>query len=100
LVYRALSATANNKKWSGREAHPYLGFIKHGEAAARSDDGGFLLGSMTHSEDGVPVILRPRRGAGRHQGASTVPLGSVVELGQHRIDLAVLGDFRASDGLV
>jgi hypothetical protein len=44
-------------KWSGREAHPYVGFDRCGEAVTRSDDSGFLLGSMACSEDGVPVIL-------------------------------------------
>jgi hypothetical protein len=47
--------------------------------AARSHDGGFLLGSTTCSENDIPVILWSRRGAGRHQG-TLVLLALVAEL--------------------
>jgi hypothetical protein len=73
---------ASGENGVAEKLNPYLGFVRHGEAAARSDDCDFLLGLTAHGEDSIPVILRSRRGAGQHQGASTVLLGSEVELGQ------------------
>jgi hypothetical protein len=91
---------ASGGKWSGEGAHPYLGFGGHGETMARSHDSGFLLGSMTCSEDDVPVILWSRRGTGRHQGASAVLLGPVVELGWVRIHLVTATGFKTDGGSV
>jgi hypothetical protein len=90
---------ASGGKRSKGEAHPYLGFEGCWEAAARPRNGDLLLGSAACGEDGISVILRSRRGAGWHQGASMVLLGLVVELGRLRIDLAVVG-LKVSDGSV
>jgi hypothetical protein len=96
-VSRALDAMVSSAKWSSKGGHLYLGFGGHREMAARSHDGGFLLGSTACSENDVPVILWSRRGAGRHQGTLVMLLALVAELERVWSRLMMTVGWRISD---
>jgi hypothetical protein len=78
LGYGAQGARLGGEKRSGGGRHSHLGVGGCGEAASCPCYGKRLRWSPVLDEDGAPVILRSKHGAGKIQGARAV-LHSLVE---------------------
>jgi hypothetical protein len=76
----ALGVMLSGRKRSGGVRLPHLWFDRHREAAAHSRDDEFLQCMPVLGEDGVPVILWPRR---RVQKLQRLPAVLLVQTAGH-----------------